>query len=176
MYNWNNSAIILIISNYFVLNCLFCIVLGIFSPHFRRFYNDLNYHHSTYSTYILPLFHLIYINVLFSLLLLNVVYTILRFTYYEVLPFILSNLFRKEVEEHNLHRWGSHVIDPSEELIGVTNVLLRWYKLFRQTTPVKTPSDIGICKPSLTGLFLLYTIYVLYTLCILFKLCQLYIL
>ena len=63
-----------------------------------------------------------------------------------LLPFILSNLFREEVKEHNLHHRGSPVIDPSEELIGVTNVLLRWYKLFRQTTPAKTPSDIGILR------------------------------
>ncbi len=28
----------------------------------------------------------------------------------------------------------------------MTNVLLRWYKLFRQTTPAKTPSDIDILR------------------------------
>ncbi len=61
-----------------------------------------------------------------------------------LLPFILSNLFREEVEEHNSHNRRPAVVDPSEELIGVTNVLLRWYKLFRQNTPAKTPSDIGI--------------------------------
>jgi hypothetical protein len=60
-----------------------------------------------------------------------------------LLPFILSNLFRKEVDEHNQHNRGHPVVDPSEELIGVTNVFLRWYKLFRKTTPGKTPTDIG---------------------------------
>ena len=88
----------------------------------------------------------------------------MRFTYYEVLPFILTNLLREEVEEHNSHHSGSPDVDPSQDLIRVTNVLLRWYKLFRQTTSAKTPSDVGICKPSLTGLFPLYTIYILYTL------------
>ena len=42
-----------------------------------------------------------------------------------ILPFILSNLFRKEVDEHNSHhRRGAPVVDPSEGLIGVTNVFL----------------------------------------------------
>jgi hypothetical protein len=61
-----------------------------------------------------------------------------------LLPFILSILFREEVDEHNSHHSGSPVIDSSEELVGVTNVLKRWYKLFRQTTPANTPADIGI--------------------------------
>ena len=63
-----------------------------------------------------------------------------------LLPFILSNLFRGEVEEHNTHHRAAPVIDPSEELIGVTNVFLRWYKLFRQTTPGKTATDIDILR------------------------------
>jgi hypothetical protein len=66
-----------------------------------------------------------------------------------LLPFILSNLFREEVEEHNTHHRtaaAAPVIDPSEELIGVTNVFLRWYKLFRQTTPAKTAADINILR------------------------------
>jgi hypothetical protein len=46
-----------------------------------------------------------------------------------LLPFCLSNLFREEVEEHNSTHPGAAVVDPSEELIGVTNVFLRWYKL-----------------------------------------------
>ena len=58
-----------------------------------------------------------------------------------LLPFILSNLFRDEVEEHNLHHPGNPVADPSEELIGV---FLRWYKLFRQNTPGKTGTEINI--------------------------------
>ena len=63
-----------------------------------------------------------------------------------LLPFILSNLFRKEVDEHNSHHRGALVVDPSEELIGVANICLRWYKLFRQTSPAKTPADIGILR------------------------------
>ena len=63
-----------------------------------------------------------------------------------LLPFILSNLFRDEVDEHNSHHSGQPVIDPSEELIGVANYFLRWYKLFRQTTPGKTPADIQILR------------------------------
>jgi hypothetical protein len=66
-----------------------------------------------------------------------------------LLPFILSNLFREEVEEHNTHHRAAAaapVIDPSEELIGVTNVFLRWYKLFRQTTPAKTAAEINILR------------------------------
>jgi hypothetical protein len=36
-----------------------------------------------------------------------------------LLPFIWSNLFHDEVERHNRHQPRNHVIDPSEELIGV---------------------------------------------------------
>ncbi len=63
-----------------------------------------------------------------------------------LLPFILSSLFHKEVDEHNSHHRGAPIIDPSEELIFVTNVFLRWYKLFRQTSPAKTHADIGILR------------------------------
>jgi hypothetical protein len=45
-----------------------------------------------------------------------------------LLPFILSNLFRQEVDEHNSHHRGAPVVDPSEELIPVTNVLLCWHQ------------------------------------------------
>ncbi len=57
--------------------------------------------------------------------------------------FIMSNLFREEADEHNRTHRGSPVVDPSEELIGVANVFLRWYKLFRQTTPGKTAGAIS---------------------------------
>ncbi len=59
-----------------------------------------------------------------------------------LLPFILSNLFRDEVAEHNCNHCSDLVVDPSEVLVGVSNLLLRWYKLFRMTTPAKTPADI----------------------------------
>ena len=49
-------------------------------------------------------------------------------------------------EEHNSTHPGAAVVDPSEELIGVTNVFLRWYKLFRQTTPGKTAADITLLR------------------------------
>ncbi len=48
------------------------------------------------------------------------------------LPFILSNLFREEVDGHN-RKHRACVIDPSEEILGVTNVFLCWHKLFSQT-------------------------------------------
>ena len=63
-----------------------------------------------------------------------------------LLPFILSNLFHEEVNDHNRRKHGHPVVDPSEQLIGVTSVFLRWYKLFRKTMPGKTPSDIGILQ------------------------------
>ena len=63
-----------------------------------------------------------------------------------LLPFCLSNLFREEVEEHNSTHPGAAVVDPSEELINVTNVFLRWYKLYRQTTPGKTAADITLLR------------------------------
>ncbi len=58
-----------------------------------------------------------------------------------ILPFILSNLLREEVAEHNSHHIGAPIVDPSEVLIGVTNVFLHWYKMFRMITPGKTASD-----------------------------------
>ena len=63
-----------------------------------------------------------------------------------LLPFCLSNLFREEVEEHNSTHPGAAVVDPSEQLINVTNVFLRWYKLYRQTTPGKTAADITLLR------------------------------
>ena len=62
-----------------------------------------------------------------------------------LLPFILSNLFRDEVKEHNCkHR--ARVLDPSEELIGVANIFLRWYKLFRERSPGKHPEAISTLR------------------------------
>ncbi len=77
-----------------------------------------------------------------------------------LLPFILSNLFRDEVEEH--HR-GNPVVDPSEELIGVTNIFLRWYKLFRQTTPGKTATEINTLRSLANRNCSLYQLYQLYS-------------
>ena len=83
-----------------------------------------------------------------------------------LLPFILSNLFHNEVDEHNSHHRGNPVVDPSEELIGVANVFLRWYKLFRQTTPGKTGTEINLLRSlSVRHVFILYSLYQLCLLC-----------
>ena len=42
-----------------------------------------------------------------------------------LLPFVLSNLFHEEMDGHN-SKHCARVIDPSEELLGVANVFLRW--------------------------------------------------
>jgi hypothetical protein len=91
-----------------------------------------------------------------------------------LLTFILSNLFRKEVDERNSHQRGVPVIDPSEELISVTNVFLRRIcdgtscsvKLLQPRVP-RHPPILAFCNPSLTGilqLYALYTFHILYTL------------
>jgi hypothetical protein len=51
-----------------------------------------------------------------------------------LLQFILSNLFREEADERNRRHCGTSVVESSEKLIGVSNIFLRWYKLFHQTT------------------------------------------
>ena len=63
-----------------------------------------------------------------------------------LLPFILSNLFSDEVAEHNSHHRHAPIVDPSEILIGVSNLFLRWYKHFRMTIPGKTLADIDTLK------------------------------
>jgi hypothetical protein len=63
-----------------------------------------------------------------------------------LLPFILSNLFRDEVAEHNSHHQNAPIVDPSEVLIGVSNLFLRWYKHFGMTIPGKTLADIDTLK------------------------------
>ena len=60
-----------------------------------------------------------------------------------LLPFILSNLFREEVDEYNRRHRGSPVVD---ELIGVTNVFERWYNLIRMTLPGKTAAENGTLR------------------------------
>jgi hypothetical protein len=77
-----------------------------------------------------------------------------------ILPFILSNLFREEVAEHNSHHRDATVVGPSEVLIGVTNVFLCWYKMFGMTTPGNTAADINTLRAH--TLYILYTLYVLY--------------
>ena len=60
-----------------------------------------------------------------------------------VLPFILQDLLRPEVEAHNAQiPPADHVVDPSAELIEVVLVLLTWYRLFRRRSPAKDEVDI----------------------------------
>ncbi len=55
-----------------------------------------------------------------------------------------TNVFNQLEEKHKAARrtracdYRHLMLLLSEELIGVTNVFLRWYKLFRQTTPHDT--------------------------------------
>ncbi len=44
------------------------------------------------------------------------------------------------------------MIDPSEELLAVANVFLRWYKLFRQTSRGKLPRRYQLCALFLSGI------------------------
>ncbi len=60
-----------------------------------------------------------------------------------VLPFLLHDLLRLEVEAHNRKNDpADHVVDPSAELIGVVNTLLTWYRLFRRRSPAKDEEDL----------------------------------
>jgi hypothetical protein len=80
-----------------------------------------------------------------------------------LLPFILSNLFRDEVAEHNSQHRDALIVDPSEVLIGASNLFLRWYKLFRMTRPGKTPADIETLRTlSLRYKPIIYVIRVMY--------------
>ena len=64
-----------------------------------------------------------------------------------VLPFLLPDLVRPEVEEYNSQHPGSEpLVDPSSELIDVTLMLLTWYRQFRRTEPVKDEDDISELK------------------------------
>ena len=60
-----------------------------------------------------------------------------------VLPFLLHDLLRLEVEVHNRkNAHADHVVDPSAEVIGVVNTLLTWYRLFRRRSPAKDEEDL----------------------------------
>ena len=64
-----------------------------------------------------------------------------------VLPFLLHDLVRPEVEEYNTQHPGSKpLVDPSSELIDVTLLLLTWYRLFRSSDPAKDKEDIQESK------------------------------
>ncbi len=50
-----------------------------------------------------------------------------------VLPFLLHDLVRPEVEEYNrLNPAEEPLVDPSSDCIDVTLLLLTWYRLFRR--------------------------------------------
>lgn len=60
-----------------------------------------------------------------------------------VLPFLLHDLLRPEVEAHNRQNpLADHVVDPSSELIGVVLTLLTWYRLVRRRSPAKDEVDL----------------------------------
>ena len=61
-----------------------------------------------------------------------------------LLPFILDNLLKEEVEEYNGGDGaaGPALVDPSEEIITVANTFIAWYKLYRRSTPPKSPDDV----------------------------------
>jgi hypothetical protein len=61
-----------------------------------------------------------------------------------VLPFLLHELLRPEVEEYNrLHPAEEPLVDPSSDCIDVTLLLLTWYRLFRRSDPPKDEEDIN---------------------------------
>ncbi len=55
-----------------------------------------------------------------------------------VLPFLLHDLVRPEVEEPLV----DPLVDPSSDCIDVTLLLLTWYRLFRRCDPPKDEEDI----------------------------------
>jgi hypothetical protein len=60
-----------------------------------------------------------------------------------VLPFLLPDLLRPEVEVHNAQiPQADHVVDPSAELVEVVLILLTWYRLLRRRSPAKDEDDI----------------------------------
>ena len=61
-----------------------------------------------------------------------------------VLPFLLHDLVRPEVEEYNrLNPAEEPLVDPSCDCIDVTLLLLTWYRLFRRCDPPKDEEDIN---------------------------------
>ncbi len=61
-----------------------------------------------------------------------------------VLPFLLHDLVRPEVEEYNrLNPAEEPLVDPSSDCIDVTLSLLTWYRLFRRCDPPKDEENIN---------------------------------
>ena len=64
-----------------------------------------------------------------------------------VLPFLLHDLVRIEVEEYNTnHPMDNPIVDPTTEMIEVTMILVTWYRLFRKCDPPKDEEDIKELK------------------------------
>jgi hypothetical protein len=60
-----------------------------------------------------------------------------------VLPFLLHDLVRPEVEDYNrLNPAAEPLVDPSSDCIDVILLLLTWYRLFRRCDPPKDEEDI----------------------------------
>ena len=60
-----------------------------------------------------------------------------------VLPFLLPDLVRPEVEEYNsLNPEEEPLVDPSSDCIDVTILLLTWYRLFSRCDPPKDEDNI----------------------------------
>ncbi len=59
-----------------------------------------------------------------------------------VLPFLLHDLVRPEVEEYNRLN-SALLVDPSSDCIDVTLLLLTWYRLFCRCDPPKDEEDIN---------------------------------
>ena len=60
-----------------------------------------------------------------------------------VLPYLLHDLLRPEVEAYNAHKAPEdHVSDPSAECISVVHTFLTWYHLYRRRNPPKDEDDI----------------------------------
>ncbi len=63
-----------------------------------------------------------------------------------VMPFLLPDLVRPEVEEYNrlpVNPAAEPFVDPSSDCIDVTLLLLTWYRLFRRCDPTKDEEDIN---------------------------------
>jgi hypothetical protein len=69
-----------------------------------------------------------------------------------VLPFLLHDLVRPEVEEYNrLHPAEEPLVDPSSDCIDVTLLLLTWYRLFRRCDPPKPEDEDDLKKSQESG-------------------------
>ncbi len=83
------------------------------------------------------------------------------------------NFFPWEVEEHNTHHRAAPVIDPSEELIGVTSVFCVGTGCFARLHRERLPPKSIFCVPSLIGKYLLLSLFILFILFALYILYQL---